>query len=124
MDERRYLKELFGRIRPDFDEGGARLESLSYPSGHSSGIATLVTVELVLLWPLLARRWRSTCLVLGAALVALVGLTRLWLGVHFLSDVLGGWALGVAWSLLVATLLHGLPGDRAALPPREPAAVG
>ena len=48
------LKNYFGRVRPDFAEGGARLDSLSYPSGHSSGIATLVTVALVLAWPLLA----------------------------------------------------------------------
>ena len=118
------LKELFGRIRPDFDQGGARLESLSYPSGHSSGIATLVAVALLLLWPLLVRRWRSTVLVLGVVLVAVVGLTRMWLGVHFLSDVLGGWALGLGWSLLVATLLRGLPGERAALPRRDSTAVG
>jgi undecaprenyl-diphosphatase len=118
------LKELFGRIRPDFDQGGARLESLSYPSGHSSGIATLVAVALLLLWPLLVRRWRTTVLVLGVTLVALVGLTRMWLGVHFLSDVLGGWALGLGWSLLVATLLRGLPGERAALPRRDSTAVG
>ena len=112
------LKETFGRVRPDFDLGGARYESLSYPSGHSSGIATLVTVTLLLAWPVLAPHARRWCLALGVALVVLVGLTRMWLGVHFLSDVLGGWALGVGWSLLVATALGGLPGDRGALPAR------
>jgi len=118
------LKELFGRIRPDFDEGGARLDTLSYPSGHSSGIATLVVVALLLLWPLLSVRGRRWFLVLGVALVVLVGLTRMWLGVHFLSDVLGGWSLGAAWSLLVACLLRGLPGERAALSERDRSAVG
>jgi membrane-associated phospholipid phosphatase len=113
------LKEAFGRVRPDFDLGGARYDSLSYPSGHSSGIATLVAVALVLAWPALQPRWRRWWLALGVALVVLVGLTRMWLGVHYLSDVLGGWALGVGWSLLVATLLGGLPGGRAALPVRE-----
>jgi undecaprenyl-diphosphatase len=48
----------------------------------------------------------------------------MWLGVHFLSDVIGGWALGIGWTLLVATLLHGLPGERAALPRRDTAATG
>ena len=115
------LKVTFGRVRPDFDLGGARYESLSYPSGHSSGIATLVTVALLLAWPLLAHEARRWWLALGVVLVVLVGLTRMWLGVHFLSDVLGGWALGVGWSLLVATVLGGLPGGRAALPAREPA---
>jgi membrane-associated phospholipid phosphatase len=114
------LKETFGRVRPDFDEGGARLDSLSYPSGHSSGIATLVTVGLLLLVPLVTRRvLRHVVVVLGLALVLLVGLTRMWLGVHFLSDVVGGWSLGLGWSLLVITVLGGLPGHRAALPAPE-----
>jgi undecaprenyl-diphosphatase len=113
------LKQLFGRIRPDFDQGGARLESLSFPSGHSSGIATLVTVGLLLAWPVLAPRARRWWLGVGVALVVLVGLTRMLLGVHFLSDVLGGWALGVAWSLTVALVFGALPGGRGALPARE-----
>ena len=114
------LKETFGRVRPDFDQGGARLDSLSYPSGHSSGIATLVTVGLLLLVPLVAHKvLRRTVVVLGVVLVLLVGLTRMWLGVHFLSDVVGGWALGVGWSVLVVTALGGLPGHRAALPAPE-----
>jgi membrane-associated phospholipid phosphatase len=111
------LKDFFGRVRPAFEDGGARYESLSYPSGHSSGIATLVTVALVLAWPYLELpAHRRLALGLGAALVLLVGLTRMWLGVHFLSDVLGGWALGVAWTLLTAVLFSALPGGRAALP--------
>jgi membrane-associated phospholipid phosphatase len=117
------LKEVFGRVRPDFDLGGARYDSLSYPSGHSSGIAAVVTVALLLAWPALVPRFRRWWLALGVLLVVLVGLTRMWLGVHFLSDVLGGWALGVGWSLLVATALGGLPGGRAALPARERASA-
>jgi membrane-associated phospholipid phosphatase len=118
------LKESFGRVRPDFDEGGARLDSLSYPSGHSSGIATLVTVGLLLLVPLVTSRvLRHVVVVLGLVLVVLVGLTRMWLGVHYLSDVVGGWSLGLGWSLLVVTLLGGLPGHRAALPAPERAAA-
>jgi undecaprenyl-diphosphatase len=111
------LKELFGRVRPDFEGGGARLESLSYPSGHSSGIATLVTVAIVLAWPLLARRSRQWCLVIGGILVVLVGMTRMWLGVHFLSDVVGGWALGVACTLLTALAFGAFAEGRAALRP-------
>jgi len=113
------LKELFGRVRPDFDQGGARLDSLSYPSGHSSGIATLATVALVLAWPVLAPHARRLWLSLGVAAVFMVGLTRMLLGVHFLSDVVGGWALGVAWSLGVALAFDALPGGRGALPARE-----
>ena len=109
------LKELVGRARPAFEGGGLEYGSLSFPSGHSSGIATLVTVALVLAWPRLRAGGRRAAAVAGVALVLLVGLTRMWLGVHFLSDVLGGWALGLGWSLLVAVVFGALPGGRAAL---------
>lgn len=109
------LKDFFGRVRPAFEDGGARLDSLSYPSGHSSGIATLVAVGLLLAWPLLAPAARRRWLVAGGVAVLVVGATRLWLGVHFLSDVLGGWALGLGWTLLTAVLLGVLPGGRGAL---------
>lgn len=117
------LKVAFDRARPQFAHGGTLLSSLSYPSGHSSGIATLVTVGLVLAWPLLAPGARRWVLPAGAALVLLVGLSRMWLGVHYLTDVLGGWSLGVAWSLAVALAFGGLPGGRAALVPARSAAV-
>ena len=109
------LKVLVDRQRPQFAEGGARYESLSFPSGHASGIAALVTVALVLAWPLLAQAARRGWVAAGVALVLLVGATRLWLGVHFLSDVVGGWAFGVAWTLLVVLVFGALPGGRAAL---------
>ena len=111
------LKVYFGRVRPDFAQGGARLESLSFPSGHSSGIATLVTVALIMAWPLLAARARHLALAAGVLLVLLVGLTRMWLGVHFVSDVVGGWALGVGWSLLTALAFGAFAEGRAALRP-------
>jgi membrane-associated phospholipid phosphatase len=109
------LKEYFGRIRPPFEDGGARYESLSFPSGHSSGIATLVAVALVLAWPLLTASARRWSLAVGIALVLLVGLTRMWLGVHYLSDVVGGWSVGLAWTLGTALIFGALPGGRAAL---------
>ena len=109
------LKELVGRPRPQFADGGARYGSLSFPSGHSSGVAALVCAGLVLAWPLLAPAARRAWTAAGIALVLLVGLTRLWLGVHFPSDVVGGWCLGGGWTLLVAAAFGGLPGGRAAL---------
>jgi len=111
------LKEYFGRVRPDFAEGGARLDSLSYPSGHASGTATLVAVALILAWPLLAPRRRHAALAAGVLLVLLVGLTRMWLGVHYLSDVVGGWSFGVSWSLLTALVFGAFAEGRAALRP-------
>ena len=104
------LKELVGRPRPQFAEGGAALDSLSFPSVHASGVGTLVTVALLLTWPSLsppARRW---AVAVGVALGLLVGCTRMWLGVHYLSDVVGRWALGVGWTLPVALASRARPG--------------
>jgi undecaprenyl-diphosphatase len=111
------LKNFFGRVRPGFPGGGAQYDTLSYPSGHASGIATLVTVGLILAWPLLSARGRRVGLLIGAVVVVVVGNTRIWLGVHYPSDVVGGWALGVGFALLTAALFGALPGGRAALPP-------
>ena len=104
------LKELVGRPRPQFAEGGAELDSLSFPSGHASGVAALVTLVLLLVWPRLSRAGRRRAVAAGVALGLLVGCTRLWLGVHFPSDVVGGWALGVGWTLLAALASRALPG--------------
>ncbi|WP_369133465.1 phosphatase PAP2 family protein [Modestobacter sp. I12A-02662] len=113
------LKELTGRVRPQFAEGGVRYETLSFPSGHSSGVAALVTIVLVLAWPRLTGGARRVSVAGGVTLVLVVGLTRVLLGVHYPSDVVGGWALGLGWTLLVVLALGGLPGGRAALPSRE-----
>ncbi|MCO7220937.1 phosphatase PAP2 family protein [Klenkia sp. PcliD-1-E] len=107
------VKELVGRPRPQFADGGAQLSSLSFPSGHASGVACLVTTALVLAWPHLsgaARRWWTLA---GVALALLVGTSRMWLGVHYLSDVVAGWALGVGWTLLVVVVVQGVRWTRA-----------
>lgn len=110
------LKEFFGRVRPDFSEGGAAYETLSFPSGHSSGVATLVAMGLLLAWPRLGPAGRRAWLALGLLLALVVGLTRIWLGVHYPSDVVAGWALGLGWTLLTAVVFGLLPGPRRDLP--------
>lgn len=106
------LKEYFDRVRPAFEDGGAQYGSFSFPSGHSSGIATLVVGGLVLAWPHLAPAGRRMWTALGVLLVLLVGLSRMWLGVHYLSDVVAGWALGLGWTLLTAVAFGVLPARR------------
>ncbi|WP_369252878.1 phosphatase PAP2 family protein [Geodermatophilus amargosae] len=113
------IKELVGRARPAFENGGLVYEGLSFPSGHSSGIATLVVVGLVLAWPRLGPPGRRAAVAAGVALAVLVGLTRVWLGVHYPSDVVGGLSLGTAWSLLLALGAGGFPGGPGALPERD-----
>jgi undecaprenyl-diphosphatase len=91
------LKLDFARPRPQLvphlDDVGA---SLSYPSGH----ATSAAVVYLLLALVLPPRHRILWLGLAAVLTVLTGLSRVMLGVHYASDVAGGWMLGVAFALL------------------------
>lgn len=106
------MKELVGRVRPTADDPLVAADGLSFPSGHSSGAATLAGVLLVVLWPVVARRWRPW-LVSALVLLALcVAWTRIALGVHYLSDVVAGLALGglvVMVSMVVSGLYPGRP---------------
>ncbi|MDQ6649991.1 MAG: phosphatase PAP2 family protein [Actinomycetota bacterium] len=91
------VKLAVGRSRPLFSDPVAHASGNSFPSGHALGSLVGYGVLLLVALPLLgrsARWWVSTAVVL---LVASVGYTRVGLGVHYVSDVLGGWLLGAAW---------------------------
>lgn len=106
------LKHLVGRERPEFVDPVYVSESLSHPSGHSSGIVTLVGLLLVAFLRLQPPRWRGPTVLAGAALVLVVGLTRIALGAHYPSDVLGGFVLGAGWVLVLGAAFGVLPGAR------------
>jgi len=98
------LKLAFDRPRPDI-EGAARVFTASFPSGH----AMLSAVTFLTLGALLARanadrRVKVYFMSLAAILTVIVGLSRVYLGVHFPSDVLAGWCLGAAWAILCWTV--------------------
>lgn len=109
------FKQLFARERPDVVPQLAEVGLASFPSGHSL-ISTVVYLTLGALLADLARSRALSAYVLAVALgVALiVGFTRVYLGVHYPSDVAGGWLLGVAWSLPWLVVLH-RAGRRAAM---------
>lgn len=93
------LKWGFDRARPDLVPHGMAVYSQSFPSGH----AMLSAVVYLTLGALLARtqaRTRMRVFLLGAAaaVTVIVGISRIYLGVHWPTDVLGGWALGAAWA--------------------------
>ncbi|HSI97130.1 MAG TPA: phosphatase PAP2 family protein [Gaiellaceae bacterium] len=98
------LKELIGRLRPDVGSAVPLPSSLAFPSGHAAaGAASLGAVAVLVAERLPTRRaraWLWSCtIVLGVG----VGLSRVALNVHYVTDVVAGWCLGLAW--LAACLL-------------------
>jgi undecaprenyl-diphosphatase len=99
------LKHVIHRARPT--SAGVFLygSSFSFPSGHAMGSLIgygMLAYLLITRWPW-ARRHRMAIVVATSALVLAIGLSRLYLGVHFLSDVIGGFAAGAVWLVVCIT---------------------
>lgn len=120
------LKSLFQRARPDLVPHGAYVSTTSFPSGHSM----LSAVTYLTLGALLARshprkRLKAYFLLLAALLTLSVGLSRIYLGVHWPTDVLAGWTAGASWATfcwLIARWLQGrhtIEGDNENILPIE-----
>ncbi|AGL15909.1 phosphatase PAP2 family protein [Actinoplanes sp. N902-109] len=88
------LKLLIERHRPDFLDPVARAAGYSFPSGHALNAALAAGVFVLTFLPLVRRKWLLWTA--GAAVAGLTGLSRIVLGVHWTSDVVAGWLLGVA----------------------------
>jgi undecaprenyl-diphosphatase len=95
------LKSLFSRARPDPVFHATLASGYSFPSGHAM-MSAVVYLTLAALIARLADTSRLRLYVMSAAatLTGLVGLSRIYLGVHWASDVAAGWAAGAAWALL------------------------
>lgn len=87
-------KQFFQRDRPTLWESIAPEHTFSFPSGHAMGSATLAMVVVLLCWH---TRWRWLAVALAGSFALLVGVSRIYLGVHYPSDILGGFAAGIAW---------------------------
>ena len=110
------LKSVFQRARPHFDDPLLILDSYSFPSGHTVAATLFYGVLAAYLISLPGMRWgRRLAAALSAVLmVALVALSRVYLGVHYLSDVLAGAAEGCAWLTVCVTASASLRRHRAA----------
>jgi len=106
-------KNHFTRLRPDLWRTITPETTYSFPSGHAMGSATLATALVLLAWPSKWRWWVSIPVVFFALLV---GTSRVYLGVHFPSDILAGWSAACAWVLA----MHWLVASRAPPPPHHP----
>jgi undecaprenyl-diphosphatase len=92
------VKLVVGRPRPEFDNPISSARGNSFPSGHSMSSLIAYGALLVVFVPAIASpRWRRAAIGSAVALVLAIGVSRLALGVHFVSDVLGGYTLGAAW---------------------------
>ena len=109
-------KLLVHRVRPVGGEPLSHSPGYSFPSGHALNIAAASSVMVVLVWPLLERSGRWLAVGLAVVVGVAVGLDRTLLGVHFRSDVIAGWLLGLG---IAAASWLGFTGRRAA--PSSPA---
>lgn len=106
------VKSLVDRPRPTMPEPLAVAHGLSYPSGHAMAAAvTYALVASAFLFSGVVERAPRRSLATGAVTAAvvvtlLVGASRVLLGVHYVSDVLAGWALGLAWVLLATAVFR------------------
>lgn len=95
-------KEFMHRVRPHLWDSLAPEFSFSFPSGHSMTSMTLVAALVILTW---GSVWCWVILIAGSLFVLGIGWTRLYLGVHFPSDILAGWMVSIAWAIGVSLVI-------------------
>lgn len=111
----RTIKALVGRARPPASGELVSANGLSFPSGHTVGATVVFGVLGYFAFRLVQRRLlRGLAVCAAAALIVLVGISRMYLGVHWLTDVVAGWTIGGAWLAACLTVLNlALPPGRA-----------
>jgi undecaprenyl-diphosphatase len=111
------LKLVFARPRPDMLYQAVRIFSSSFPSGHAELSAiTYLTIAALLAQSQSSFKIGLYCLACASFLTILIGISRVYLGVHYPTDVLGGWCIGAAWALgcwLLMTRLQRAGSDQA-----------
>ena len=97
------LKLLFARARPELWDRLINETNFSFPSGHAMASSALVFTIVALLW---GTRWRFPAMIAGGFYIGLIGLSRLYLGVHYPTDVIGGWLVSFAWVIAVSIIVY------------------
>lgn len=103
------LKTQFARPRPDLVPHGSYVYTASFPSGHAMmSTATYLTLAALLAREHSGRRFKTFFLTLAVLLSIVVGISRVYLGVHWPTDVLAGWTLGACWAILCCLIARRL----------------
>jgi len=115
------LKIQFARPRPDLFVPAAKVFTASFPSGHAALSAiTYMTLAALLARMTVSPRLRVYFVAVAITLTFMIGVSRVYLGVHYPTDVLAGWCIGSAWALICWAIMTRLqhrgriepPGDR------------
>jgi len=115
------LKNVFDRPRPDIVPHEVYAASYSFPSGHSMlSAVTYLTLGAILARSQERNLLKAYFLITAVLLTVLIGVTRVYLGVHWPTDVLAGWTAGAIWALLCWLLARWLQSRRALEPESEP----
>jgi undecaprenyl-diphosphatase len=100
------INSLMGGERPDASDWAGDAGGPTFPSGHTTSATVFAACCVWAIAPRLRTRGQIAVLCVGAGIYAVtVGLTRVWLGVHWPTDVVGGWLFGASWTALAAWAL-------------------
>lgn len=99
------LKLFFQRDRPELWERLIAENSYSFPSGHAMASASLAAVIIVILWP---TKWRYFAVAIGSVYVVYIGFTRMYLGVHYPTDIIAGWLVATSWVAITTIIVKKL----------------
>lgn len=107
------MKTIVHRPRPVWADPVASASGASFPSGHAQAAVVGYGVLVLVLLPSLRRAFRVMVVSAGVLMVLAIGFSRVALGVHYVSDVVAGWALGVAWVASMIVVVDPWRGERA-----------